>query len=82
MQYNSIVTAWENSTTQPDLEDIYLQTRAIMFYSVPHRGSFLADYTLPFLRKSVELTEVQRSMLRVTLKTSRYIITHFYCFRL
>lgn len=51
-------TAWENSI---DLEDIYSQTRAIMFYSVPHRGSFLADYTLPFLRKSVELTEVQRS---------------------
>lgn len=34
-----------------------------MFYSVPHKGSALADVTLPLLRRSIELVEIQRSKL-------------------
>lgn len=37
------------------------QTRGILFYSVPHRGSPLANLNLPLLRQSIELTEVQKS---------------------
>lgn len=44
-----------------DIDNIKRQTKAIMFYSVPHKGSILADVSIPFLRKSVELSEVQRS---------------------
>ncbi|XP_044761831.1 uncharacterized protein LOC123319051 isoform X2 [Coccinella septempunctata] len=44
-----------------DIHNIKRQTKAIMFYSVPHKGSILADVSLPFLRKSVELLEVQRN---------------------
>lgn len=36
-----------------------------MFYSVPHKGSVLADVTLPLLRRSVELIEIQRSNLKL-----------------
>ncbi|KAF2901281.1 hypothetical protein ILUMI_04906, partial [Ignelater luminosus] len=50
---------WENA--QQNMRNLYLQSKAIMFYSVPHRGSSLADFTLPFLRRSVELLEVQRN---------------------
>lgn len=54
-----IIYAWENS--QENLRNLYLQSKAIMFYSVPHRGSAMADFTLPFIRRSVELLEVQRN---------------------
>ncbi|KAK4882789.1 hypothetical protein RN001_006108 [Aquatica leii] len=54
-----IVHAWEKNTDE--LRSLYLQSKGIMFYSVPHRGSILADFTLPFLRRSIELLEVQRN---------------------
>ncbi|KAF5299507.1 hypothetical protein FQR65_LT01090 [Abscondita terminalis] len=54
-----MVHAWERNTE--DLRSLYLQSKGIMFYSVPHRGSVLADFTLPFLRRSIELLEVQRN---------------------
>lgn len=38
------------------------ETRGIMFYSVPHRGSSLAHLNLPLLRQSIELTEVKKGM--------------------
>lgn len=41
--------------------DLFTQSKAIMFYSVPHKGSSLADFTLPLLRRSIELLEIQRS---------------------
>lgn len=40
---------------------MYLQTKGILFYSVPHRGSIMADMNLPLLRKSIELTEIQKN---------------------
>ncbi|KAF5276070.1 hypothetical protein FQA39_LY00866 [Lamprigera yunnana] len=54
-----IVHAWEKNTME--LRNLYLESKGIMFYSVPHRGSMLADITLPFLRRSIELLEVQRN---------------------
>ncbi|XP_039283394.1 uncharacterized protein LOC111063546 [Nilaparvata lugens] len=36
------------------------KTKGILFYSVPHRGSPLANLNLPLLRQSIELTEVQK----------------------
>lgn len=40
---------------------IYEQSKAILFYSVPHRGSIMADISLPLLSKSIEVTEVQKN---------------------
>uniref|UniRef100_A0A1Y1NIA1 DUF676 domain-containing protein n=1 Tax=Photinus pyralis TaxID=7054 RepID=A0A1Y1NIA1_PHOPY len=54
-----IVHAWEQNAEE--MKYLYLQSKGIMFYSVPHRGSVLADITLPFLSRSVELLEVQRN---------------------
>lgn len=54
--------AWERSTKEPLMEDLCLNTKGIMFYSVPHKGSSLADFTVPFVRKSVELLEIGRGM--------------------
>lgn len=56
------ITAWESY--EEHLKNIYLQSKAIMFYSVPHRGSALANFTLPFLSRSVELLEVQKGNLK------------------
>ncbi|KAJ9590455.1 hypothetical protein L9F63_016514, partial [Diploptera punctata] len=39
------------------LSGIYNNTRGIMFYSVPHRGSPCADINLPLLRQSIQLKE-------------------------
>jgi hypothetical protein len=33
---------------------------------VPHRGSPLADFKLPLLHQSIELTEIQKSKLLST----------------
>lgn len=53
-----IVDAFESG--DDILSGFYGNTRGIMFYSVPHRGSPCADINLPLLRQSVELTEVQK----------------------
>lgn len=53
-----IVDAFESG--DDILSGFYGNTRGIMFYSVPHRGSACADINLPLLRQSVELTEVQK----------------------
>lgn len=36
-------------------------SRAVLFYSVPHRGSPLAELNLPFLTRSIEMIEIQKS---------------------
>ncbi|OWR47000.1 putative ribonuclease p/mrp subunit [Danaus plexippus plexippus] len=46
---------------RPDLSDlpsIYQQSAGFMFYSVPHRGSPLADIKTPVTARSVELLEI------------------------
>ncbi|KDR18789.1 protein SERAC1 isoform X2 [Zootermopsis nevadensis] len=58
-----IVDAFESG--DDNLTGFYYNTRGIMFYSVPHRGSPCADFNLPLLRQSVELTEVQKNCREV-----------------
>lgn len=58
-----IVDAYESG--EEKLAGFYANTRGIMFYSVPHRGSQCANITLPLLRQSVELTEVQKECREV-----------------
>ncbi|XP_069679722.1 protein SERAC1 isoform X2 [Periplaneta americana] len=58
-----IVDAYESGDEK--LSGFYANTRGIMFYSVPHRGSPCADINLPLLRQSVELTEVQKDCREV-----------------
>lgn len=57
-----IVDAWECGKAV--LAPIWQQSRGILFYSVPHRGSPLADFNLPLLRQSIELTEIKKSKWR------------------
>ncbi|XP_055530547.1 uncharacterized protein LOC129721695 isoform X2 [Wyeomyia smithii] len=54
-----IVDAWESG--RPGAEPLWRSSRGTLFYSVPHRGSPLADFNLPLLRQSVELTEIQKT---------------------
>ncbi|GJQ69097.1 hypothetical protein Trydic_g6261 [Trypoxylus dichotomus] len=56
-----ILDAYERRSTNPEIARLYEQTKSILFYSVPHKGSILADVTLPLLKRSVELTEIQRN---------------------
>ncbi|KAJ6647625.1 Protein SERAC1 [Pseudolycoriella hygida] len=53
-----IVDAWECGKAV--MAPIWQQSRGILFYSVPHRGSPLADFNLPLLRQSIELTEIKK----------------------
>lgn len=54
-----MVDAWEsgNATLAP----LWRSSRGCVFYSVPHRGSPLADFNLPLIRQSVELEEIKKS---------------------
>ncbi|GAB0098113.1 uncharacterized protein DMENIID0001_138150 [Sergentomyia squamirostris] len=54
-----IVDAWESG--RPERAHLWQSSRGILFYSVPHRGSTLADFNLPLLRQSVELLEIQKN---------------------
>jgi hypothetical protein len=56
-----IMNAWERHQHRPEIFRIFENSKGIMFYSVPHKGSSLADFTLPLLRRSVELIEIQRN---------------------
>lgn len=38
---------------------LWKSSRAVLFYSVPHRGSPLAALNLPFLTRSIEMIEIQ-----------------------
>lgn len=54
-----ILTAWDASEENQNLRNIFEQTKGIMFYSVPHKGSPIADMIFPFFRRSIEVLEVQ-----------------------
>ncbi|KAJ8921970.1 hypothetical protein NQ315_008607, partial [Exocentrus adspersus] len=56
-----IVNAWENNEHRTEVFDLFQQSKSIMWYSVPHKGSSMADFTLPLLRRSVEVLEIQRN---------------------
>lgn len=57
-----IVDAWESGRLAA--EPLWKSSRGTFFYSVPHRGSPLADFNLPLLRQSVELLEIRKSELQ------------------
>lgn len=40
---------------------LWKSSRAVLFYSVPHRGSPLAELNLPWLTRSIEMIEIQKS---------------------
>ncbi|CAH1175580.1 unnamed protein product [Phaedon cochleariae] len=54
-----MINAWENN--EDNFKDIFRQSKGIMWYSVPHRGSTLADCAFPLLRRSIEVLEVQKN---------------------
>lgn len=66
-----LVDAFENGG-EP-LACMYENTKAIMFYSVPHMGSACADINLPLLRQSIELTEVQKDCREVLELHSKFL---------
>ncbi|XP_046386017.1 uncharacterized protein LOC124155891 [Ischnura elegans] len=67
-----LVDAWESQDEW--MSGFYQQTKAIMFYSVPHRGSFLASLNLPFLlQQSVELQEVKNDSPQVLSLHQRFL---------
>lgn len=53
-----LITACHSSDVKYSM--LSKQSQGILFYSVPHRGSPLANLNLPLLRQSIELTEVQK----------------------
>lgn len=40
---------------------LWKSSSAVLFYSVPHRGSPLAELNLPLLTRSIEMIEIQKS---------------------
>lgn len=55
-----LVNACESTDSR--FQDFSRNTKAIMFYSVPHRGSILANLNFPLLfRQSIELAEVKKN---------------------
>ncbi|XP_053690368.1 uncharacterized protein LOC128738912 [Sabethes cyaneus] len=66
-----IVDAWESG--RPSAEPLWRSSRGTLFYSVPHRGSPLADFNLPLLRQSVELTEIQKNCASILELHRRFV---------
>lgn len=66
-----IVDAWESG--RPGAEPLWRSSRGTLFYSVPHRGSPLADFNLPLLRQSVELTEIQKNCASILELHRRFV---------
>lgn len=54
-----MVDAWESGKAA--LAPLWRSSRGCVFYSVPHRGSPLADFNLPLIRQSAELKEIKKS---------------------
>uniref|UniRef100_A0AAG5DKZ8 DUF676 domain-containing protein n=1 Tax=Anopheles atroparvus TaxID=41427 RepID=A0AAG5DKZ8_ANOAO len=66
-----LVDAWESG--RPAAEPLWRSSRGTFFYSVPHRGSPLADFNLPLLRQSVELLEIQKNCPSILELHSRFV---------
>lgn len=66
-----IVDSWESG--RPAAEPLWRSSRGTFFYSVPHRGSPLADFNLPLMRQSVELTEIQKNCASILELHRRFV---------
>lgn len=71
-----IVDAWECGKAV--MAPIWQQSRGILFYSVPHRGSPLADFNLPLLRQSIELTEIKKSKENSITLSTYHLFSFFF----
>lgn len=60
MQTFLFLCAAKEAPCTAEARKLFTQTKGIMFYSVPHRGSSLAEIDLPLLRRSVELMEIAK----------------------
>lgn len=59
-----LVNAFESQILEA--KTLWSSSRGVVFYSVPHRGSPLADLNLPFLKQSIEMIEIRnRKFLNV-----------------
>ncbi|XP_055372973.1 uncharacterized protein LOC129606604 [Condylostylus longicornis] len=54
-----LVDAWESGKQAS--APLWQNSRGVFFYSVPHRGSALADINLPLVRRSIELVEIEKN---------------------
>lgn len=54
-----LVDSWE--TGKAAAENLWKSATGVFFYSVPHRGSYLASLRIPFMTRSVELAEIEKS---------------------
>ncbi|XP_055694441.1 uncharacterized protein LOC129796484 [Lutzomyia longipalpis] len=70
-----IVDAWESG--RAERAPLWQSSRGILFYSVPHRGSSLADFNLPLLRQSVELTEIQKNCQSILELHRRFLALYY-----
>lgn len=61
-----IVDAWESG--RPATAPFWHSSKGVFFYSVPHRGSHLASIKAPFLTRSVELIDIEKSMFGVFIR--------------
>lgn len=57
-----IVNAHEYKRNVAAAQWLWRSSRAVLFYSVPHRGSPLADLDVPLFTRSIEMIEIQKSM--------------------
>lgn len=55
-----LVDSWE--TGKAAAENLWKSATGVFFYSVPHRGSYLASLRIPFMTRSVELAEIEKSI--------------------
>ncbi|KAL5290717.1 hypothetical protein ACFFRR_010217 [Megaselia abdita] len=54
-----LVDSWE--TGKAEAENLWKSATGVFFYSVPHRGSYLASVRIPFMTRSVELAEIEKN---------------------
>lgn len=52
-----LVNAYESQLAET--QALWSSSRGVLFYSVPHRGSPLADLNLPLLKQSIEMIEIR-----------------------
>lgn len=53
-----LVDAWEMGLEK--FNSLWKSSKGCFFYSVPHRGSLIANWNLPFIKKSIELSEIRK----------------------
>lgn len=59
-----------DASRDPDMKELMKNTKGVMFYSVPHHGTFMAEYSVNvryLLFPSVEVRELCRGMDRSNL---------------